>query len=74
MTEWPPIFFGWCPFTQSALHPFLPVTTSFDHGCEFPTTEKSGEHSRLVGCGDRGRESSEGDVESDTSQGRLRDR
>ena len=52
--------------------PFLAGTTTFDYGRKkFQTTETSGERALLAKCRHRGHESREGDLERDTSQGRI---
>ena len=50
---------------------FLSATTNFNHEPELPTAETSKRCSLLVGCGHRGHESREGDLEHDTSQSRV---
>ena len=78
MTEWPPICVKvWVlPYNLRATRFSRSyTTTTFDHGRKnFQTTETSGERSLLAGCGHRGHESCQGDLECDTGQGHIRHR
>ena len=73
MMKWALVCTRACVLPHSlCVTPFLSATTTFDHGPKrFQTTETSGERCLLVKCGHRGHEPREGDLERNTSQGRI---
>ena len=62
--------FGSFPAAR-APHHLLPTTSTFDHGCRFPTTESSRQYPLLIECRYRRHEPCEGSDERDPSQGHF---
>ena len=67
-----PSILGPGPFRTTCVpHLSLATTTTFDHGCESQTAEKSRDRPLLAGCGHRSPESREGWLLYTTSAGRI---